>query len=581
VSNLLTSLLTGSALPACFLNPFLIVRIVAPRRSSVSTFLWTAVVSLVVNMVVPLGLHLAGVAIFPLSLAFPHWVLTIVLVPAWLWRCRGRLIPSCRCENATLLLAPWIGLCLLVMPFTHLAGIDTYKWLDLASNVGVQESIPWLVHPASLLGFTPRSYPSLQPLLLGSVQIIGGLGVDWSYYVVSVVCAGTALLTSFRLGCACLDQPRQAGLFAFLYAFSPVFVRYTHWATGRGFFLALFPLYLAGAAELPKPRAWLPFFAGILLLPLAHKVGLVAVLLVPLALGASLLLPRTERRALRVVGLLCAGIVALGVAPTRLAPFPIGNAVGALRAAVTRFAWMLPVAAFGLVVEPWFTVPARRRLWLMGLATLPAAFHHEMYGALLSLPFMVLAATIGLVAMVERLPRWAPHLHRLAIALTLAGALVIVGHRSATATPRRIRAVARFLDEHDPEGPFRILAPGDARQQIQGYVSGCPRFAIYRTGTPRLRINPPPALDGSPRSWIAPWIAYTRHMFSITGVHCELYGMNPRFYYVVIDGNGARPRTGELLYDENGVRLYGPSHWRNKTDFETLNPRPASCLSSL
>lgn len=560
MTALLTTLFARLALPLAILfSPFLIVRCLAPRLDLLRSLLWAAVTCIVLNSVVPVLLHLTAIPIVPCSLAAVHWLLAALLIPPVIIRCGGRFLPPAAVPLRTPLLA-WGGLCVLVLPFTPLAGIDTYKWLDLAGNLSVRQSVPWLVHPLSLLGFTPRSYPSLQPLLLGTISVLGNFGVDWSYYLVSVICAGTGILTSYTLGRACFNDDGRAALFAFLYTWSPVFIRYTHWATGRGIFLALLPLFLAGLVELPRRRAWLSCVVGGALLPLAHKIGLPAVVVVVVATVPGLLLARLPAGWLRGVALaggLAALTLAVLVAPAAAAPFPIGNVAGLLRLAVTRFGWMLPLAAVGVAAAPRVRQQARRIL-PAALATFPLAFNHEMYGALMHLPGMVFTAVVGLQALQARRPRLAVPARNIAIVLTLLGAETIVAYRSATATPVRVREAARFLERHDPAGPFRIVAPGDARQQIQGYVSGCPRFDIRVVGPVRARVNPPPSLRGRPRRVLAAWIAYTRHVFSVAGVECELYGNKPRYYHVVIDGKGTRPAGAKPLYDEDGVEVYGP-----------------------
>jgi len=64
---------------------------------------------------------------------------------------------------------------------------------------------------------------------------------------------------------------------AFFYGFSPVFVRYNHWATGRGLFLALFPLFILSIIRLPGLKAWGGLLLTGLLMTLSHKAGCVAV----------------------------------------------------------------------------------------------------------------------------------------------------------------------------------------------------------------------------------------------------------------------------------------------------------------
>jgi hypothetical protein len=457
------------------------------------------------------------------------------------------------------------GFVVLVIPYTHLAGIDTYKWQDLATSVRVERAIPWLAHPLSLLGFTPRSYPSAQPLMLASIQILGGLGVDGGYFLMSVISGCTGICAAGLLGRRVLGESRWAMWFAFLYAFSPVFMRYNHWATGRGLCLSLYPLLLLALLEFPQAirrapvRAFMALPAIAALLALSHKTGQVALLVTLASLLCVLVLPRRDRRWLTfaLVGLSVAGACVLASNAARFAPLPATGAF--VYRAVTRFGWYVPVAALGVLAGgEWLATPARRLLLPAALVSFPLAFPGDMYGALLALPFICLAAVDGVRWMAERFPARGPALLRLAAALTLCGALAIVVHRSARATTRAVWRAACFLEQYDPLGPFRIEAPEPARYRIQGYVSGCPRFDVHLPSQTHVALRAPPPLKGEPRRVLRQWIAYLRYVFLFSGADVAWYGQAPRLYFVVVSGVGDRPADGHLLYEGDGVQVYAP-----------------------
>lgn len=547
---------------ALVVTPLCIARSLAPRITLTATVALTGVLAVVLNMAVPLAMHLLGAPIRPTCLAAVHWCLAVGAAVILRLRRHSLLPPAARTDRHLLMLCG--SFCVAVVPLTCLAGIDTYKWLDLAMSVQVEESIPWLAHPLSLLGFTGRSYPSAQPLLFATVLILGRLGVEWSYYLVSAVLGTLGIAAACILGEAFHSNRRDALWTAFLYGFSPVFVRYNHWATGRGLFLSLFPLFLLAVSDLPKLRALIAILVLGPLLALSHKTGSIAAGSVLVSLVLVPLLPRKPGRALVPALAAISAAGAIVFSPRIGAPFPLGSLLGFARTAATRFGWLLPLTATGLLAAPgWLTAPSHRRFLPAMVLTFPFACASNMYGALIALVFVTLAASHGIAWLRETLGMRAGLLRVGTVALVLAGALAILVNRSLTATPRRIRAAARFLEHYDPRGPYMIISRW--QQQIQGYVSGCPRFEVSRTGPVRIVLHPPPTLRGKPGRVLSAWVAYARHMFGVTGVSVEYYGRNPRFYHVIADAT-SRP-SGDMIriYAQDGVEVYKPA----------AQPRPA------
>lgn len=554
---LLERILALLCLPLAFaLCPWFLVRLIAPRVSSYTALALAGAASLALNAAIPVVLHLLGVPIRGASLASAH-ALVFAPVAAATWfrpppSVLGPRTADLGLPSSVLRLA--LVFAVVVLPVTHMAGIDTYKWQDLATAVAVERNVPWLTHPLSLAGFTPRSYPSVQPLALASFQILGSLGVDGGFYAMSLLSGLTGLFSAAALGMRLFAIPSRALWFAGLYAFSPVFLRYNHWATGRGVFLALLPLLLLGFLEWPRWRAWLLIPAVSVLLVLSHKAGLVAVVVIGIAAPLALLVPRRDIRWLRIAALM--PFVAAAVLLSGHLPYGV---LGFARKAVTRFGWYVPVAALALLgVRSWWANPAWRRLFPAALLTFPLAFHKEMYGAMLALPFVCHAATAGLDFLFELWPARARALALTAAALTAVSGLAIVANRTITATERRVWQAARFLEQYDPAGPFRIEAPGMARAQIQAYCSGCPRFEVSAAGPAQFVVRAPPPLRGAPEAVAQAWIDYLRHAFAAGDAEVSWYGRNPRFYQVTLDERGPVPRGTKLLYERDGVRLFAP-----------------------
>lgn len=534
---------------AILANPYLAVRHLAPRADLQLTLAVSGLVSLFIHVAVPVALHLLDVPISIRSLALVHVSLTLcLLVLTRLRRLSCHVESSCDARVPIMLCALFA---LLVLPFTHLAGIDTYKWQGLATNVRVEQAANWLVHPLSLAGFTPRAYPCIQPLLLATVQVLGRYGVDWGFYVVSVLIGTLGIMSAWVFGRRCFGTPQAAHWFSFLYAFSPVFMRYGHWATGRGALLAVLPLFLLGVLELPRRRGWALLAVTALLLPATHKTGTVALLvMLPLAAVSPLVPGRRWTMVLVAAPFMLAAVV---FAEPRGLSAPAGSVVGFLLTDVTRFGWMLLPLVVGLLLSDALTRRPAMRCMPILLATFPIAHARDMYGALLALPVVTMAATAGLLELRSRTNRWAYGVALAAVSLTLLGSVAIVVNRSFGATPERIRQAAAFLEGHDPHGPFTLDAPGRTRQQMHAYVSGCPRFTIHHAGPPTLRLLAPPAIKGPPRDVLLSWMTYLRDPFELSGIEMEWYGTNPKAYFVTVDGEGTHPEGAERLYEQDGV----------------------------
>jgi hypothetical protein len=486
---------------------------------------------------------------------------------------------------------------LLVLPLTHIAGIDTYKWQDLAGNIAVEQRISWLIHPLSLLGFTPRSYSSAQPLVLATIQMLGHTGVDWGFYLLSLAFGLTGFSGAWVLGRHLFKTDAPAGWFAMLYLFSPVFMRYNYWATGRGLLLALLPVYLLIMLKLGKKcwqgrhhppekgltlwliPAWL-LMTGLIMM--AHKAGVVGALLIPLLLLVSPALALLRGR----WGLWLAGLVALaaGLLLANGQPVTMGIRL------ITRFGWLLPLAFLAIATLPGkLTTPPFRALNVAGLGTFVISCTPDMYGALLALPFMACLATLGLDKITEKkillnrssqrpqsengasaegvkeyssLRSLRASVQTLldsgyaGLAIILIPALAIVLNQMRDSPAEAVYQAARFIEQTDPRGPFRIEAPGKARSQIQAYVSGCPRFTVHAESASPIDFHRLPPWTGKPAHDARQWIDTMRGMLELRGAHTDWYGDGTKVYYVTIDGQGKVPAQAKRLFTDGNVSVY-------------------------
>jgi hypothetical protein len=514
------------------------------------------------NVLVPIGLHLTGVPIDRHSLAISH----LAIAGALACLCRFRRIPLVTENRASSrrLAFPLFAFMLMVLPISHIAGIDTYKWQDLATVVQVERTIPWLVHPAALLGFTPRSYPSAQPLLLATIQILGGTGVDWGFYLLSALCGALGVFGAYALGRRLFNSDAPAFWFAILYVFSPVFMRYNYWATGRGLLMGLLPLFLLALFSLPRLCAIAGLVVMIPLLGLAHKAGSVAAVLIPVLFALSPILILFRTKWLPLILLLPA--LAIG---SLMGGHGVGNLSFRL---LNRLALLMPLALAGWVgasLRPrggaatghgWLTRPAWRAMLAGGLATLPLVFTDTMYGTMLALPFMAFAGAVGLHWILSGCSATRTRLILASTTLlTALFAVIIVVHQSLDSPPEPVYQAALFLERHDPKGPFRIEAPGRARMQIQAYVSGCPRFNVTTRANSTLRAHWPPPRPENWRHGAGTLIGYLRGILFLEGSNTDWYGGAERVYFVTIGGKGPVPTDQPLLFESGNVAVFGPS----------------------
>lgn len=549
---------------AVALNPWGVVRHLVPRADmTFSLALWGPVL-VTLNILIPIGLHLSGIPISRLSLSATHLTLAGGLVALTLFR-RLPLIPAGR--NSVMRLAfPMLAFMIITLPFTHIAGIDTYKWQDLATAVQVEHNIPWLIHPASLLGFTPRSYPSAQPLLLATIQILGGTGVDWGFYILSILAGAMGLGGVYALGRRLFAADTPALWFALLYVFSPVFMRYNYWTTGRGLLMGLLPLFLLSLLSFPRLSAIAGWLVMIPLLGMAHKAGSVAAILIPLAFALSPLLAQLRMRATPLILVLSAYVAGSLLSGTSVSGLSLRLG--------TRLAGLIPLSLAGWIgvsIRPqgspatlpvWLAKPAWCAMLAGGLATLPLVFADDMYGALIALPFVAFAGTVGLQWIIDSLPPAGTALILTTTAvMTFVPAIMIVAHQAADSPSKHVYQAAQFLERHDPRGPFRIEAPGRARAQMQAYVSGCPRFTVTTTDASRLIVHAPPPRSGNWHHDIGTWVHYLRGSLDLAGSSTDWYGGAERIYHVTIGEDGVVPQDQPLLFKSGNVAVFGPSSW--------------------
>jgi hypothetical protein len=607
-------------------TPWLISRLFLQRHSWGTILAGWGPAMISINVAIPICLHLSAIPITANSLALAHGLIAGVVGIIFIAFKRnggaaggGKEKPSLRTSRlfnffslANPITAAAILFALLVLPLSHIAGIDTYKWQDLAGNIAVEQRISWLIHPLSLLGFTPRSYSSAQPLVLASIQMLGHTGVDWGFYILSLAFGFTGFCGARILGRHLFKTESSAVCLAILYIFSPVFMRYNYWATGRGLLLALLPVYLLillkigyassrwMPASLPASNragdgaihlsgypdnnktgnfglipAWL-LMTGLIMM--SHKAGVVGILLIPVLLLVSPAFALLRGR----WGLWLAGLLALAAGLLLANGQPGTFAIRLL----TRFGWLLPLAILAIMTAPGqFLTPPFRAILAAGLGTVILSCTPDMYGSLLALPFIACVATIGIEEIIlnrsSRRPRRGNGgsaegekensslcASRASVQTLLLGsgyfglgliiipALAIVLNQMRDSPSESVYQAAQFIERHDPRGPFQIEAPGAARHQIQAYVSGCPRFTVQVGSAAQLEVRSPPPWTGKPAHDARQWIDYLRIILELRDAHTDWYGKENKLYYITINGQGITPKNAKLLFTSGNVSVF-------------------------
>lgn len=578
MADFLAALLGWSGLIGLMVaTPSAMYAFLASRRDSVGTY-WVALLPPLVALLVAATLDWVGVPLSRYTLGAAHTLLALATVIG-LRRYTGRATAPAHALSPGADTPVWLAvvLGLLVLPITPLAGIDTYKWQDLASTLSVEGRLAWIEHPLSWFGLTPRAYPPLQPVWLGTAQaLVPGLGVEGGFAMISLGTAGLTLLSARALARHLWPRARSRLLFVLLYTLAPLTIRYTHWTTGRGIFLALLPLFVLGLLRLPSWRgAGLTLLSGLLLL-LSHRVAVVAVPVTLAVVGLTVLIPRRFRPALGIALFLLGGVLAGLMAKPWGAPFPLGAPLGMARVLTVRYGILVPILAWWIVAGWRTTARSETRLTPAGplLCLWPFSAMDDPYAALIALPWLVWTAT----AMLDTgLARWSTAAANRVlfgiIILAILGAAVISVRRSWDAMSWRERTAARFLDRGDPRGPLVIEAPGMARRRMQAYLGGCPRLPATPASAHTINAvfqRPPAGL--APRQLAVAWLRSLRNALDVAAPDYAWYGANPRHYYISIDGHGAAPDGAVTLYERRGVRIMAPAG----QTFPVLSPIPSS-----
>ncbi|GEM_PF-2678946 len=145
---------------------------------------------------------------------------------------------------------------LIRIPFTpHEIGYDSFRTHWMAESILKEGTAKWIVHPASLFGLYPYSYPSFVPYMLAILSVVLGISIKFTILIYSILLSVISILFMFifaRFGYKKIEIAIFSSLF---FVISPIFLDFTIWsASTRNLFITLMPLLLFLLLKYEKTR---------------------------------------------------------------------------------------------------------------------------------------------------------------------------------------------------------------------------------------------------------------------------------------------------------------------------------------
>ena len=123
--------------------------------------------------------------------------------------------------------------------------VDTFNLHAMAESVEETNEAKWVVHPLSVFGLYPYSYPSLPVLLVSAIAMLTGLSTELSVFMLAQVTGLLAIAAGFILGSELRTDFKYRYMMAALISLSPVFAYETIWTVPkRSLFLLEFSMLL-------------------------------------------------------------------------------------------------------------------------------------------------------------------------------------------------------------------------------------------------------------------------------------------------------------------------------------------------
>ena len=187
---------------------------------------------------------------------------------------------SKRNKYVSLMLLVILNIVFRIPTVPHEIGEDTFKIHAYANIISERGFANWVVHPLSLFGMYPLSYPSAVPFMLSGCSQSTGLNVEYIILVTAIIIGLTGMFTSYIMAKELKNDDLFALLVAFTFSLSPIFLSFTIWtASTRNLFMALVPLFVWGLlGYYNKPQSRLKYvlliFILFMILSTTHRMVL-------------------------------------------------------------------------------------------------------------------------------------------------------------------------------------------------------------------------------------------------------------------------------------------------------------------
>lgn len=224
-----------------------------------------------------------------------------------------------RKEHAILLLL--IGLNIVVripvLPIEMGGDSNLIHWMS--DSIIIEGGAKWVIHPASVFGWYPYSYPSAVPHLNAVFSIITGLNITNLILFTSVIFGVLGFIFSYLLSKQFFKDELVNLSVAFAFSLNPVYLAYTKWTTTtRALFLTLLPLllyFLLKYETTKKNKYLLSFFIVLLIEAATHRMFfLILAIVIPSYITAKMYLFLKDRsNTLKLINVKLGLILAISV----------------------------------------------------------------------------------------------------------------------------------------------------------------------------------------------------------------------------------------------------------------------------
>lgn len=164
----------------------------------------------------------------------------------------------------------------------HERGIDSFFVHSLANSILTTGHAEWIIHPLSVFGLYPMSYPSGIPFLLSELSSVTGLNMESTILFVSLFFAVIGVFSMYLLAKEITDDDLFIFLAIFVFSTTPIFIDYTSWTiTTRGALIAFVPLFIWAILKCHNSQhRWMYVFLSMLVFTTLVTIHRAALLLI-------------------------------------------------------------------------------------------------------------------------------------------------------------------------------------------------------------------------------------------------------------------------------------------------------------